>query len=76
METGIHASGHDSLAERVERRISSLLQIRTRIHFVPPGTFPQEANKSRFIAEDLSAIIDSGISPQGEGRFGHGRHEK
>jgi phenylacetate-CoA ligase len=64
METPVPEGAHAALAETVERRISSLLQVRTRMHFVRPGTFPQPANKSRYIVERFSDITPLGAASE------------
>ena len=56
METAAARAAHKALSEGVERRISALLQVRTRVHFVPAGTLPQDTNKSRYIVESFSDI--------------------
>jgi phenylacetate-CoA ligase len=56
METTVAAPGRARLAGAVERRISALLQIRTRVHLIAAGTLPQEANKSRYMIESLADV--------------------
>lgn len=56
METSVPVAAKPGLADLVERRISTLLQVRARVHWVPAGTLPQEANKSRYIIDSISDI--------------------
>jgi phenylacetate-CoA ligase len=56
METPLAESERTVLADTVERRINALLQVRTHVHWLPAGTLPRDANKSRYIVESFSAI--------------------
>jgi phenylacetate-CoA ligase len=56
METPLPEAGRAALAETVEQRISALLQIRTRLHWVPVGTLSQVVNKSEYIVNSFSDI--------------------
>jgi phenylacetate-CoA ligase len=56
METTATPPARARLAEAIERRISALLQIRTRVHLVAAGTLPQDVNKSRYMVESLADV--------------------
>lgn len=56
METSVAATARGRLAQTIERRISALLQVRTRVHLVATATLPQDVNKSRYIVESLADV--------------------
>jgi phenylacetate-CoA ligase len=56
METSVAAPARTRLAAAIERRISSLLQVRTRVHLVAAGSLPQDLNKSRYLVESLADV--------------------
>jgi phenylacetate-CoA ligase len=56
METSVAAPARARLAAAIERRISALLQVRTRVHLVAAGTLPQDVNKSRYMVEKLADV--------------------
>jgi phenylacetate-CoA ligase len=58
METSVAAPARENLAHAVERRISALLQVKTRVHWVAPGALPREPNKSRYMVEALADVVD------------------
>ncbi|MBV8535365.1 MAG: hypothetical protein JO128_07225, partial [Alphaproteobacteria bacterium] len=56
LETSVAPGSRPALADAVERRARTLLQVRVRIHWVPPGVLAVEENKSRYLINSASEV--------------------